>query len=176
MTICCSLLSWFVVLYYHISFHSYCFHYIYIAYNLYPFCLPLFPFPICLVISYEINGFLRWWFSWLKLHSLFAAWLFWTFHTKSHNVKALVILCHSWSSFHPLTCWYGKNELLWVSVWPSGVLSWGKTPPRLPMHITWAWPPVNTILSWHDYCKTKENVNITLLDSVHVNESTLHWL
>ncbi len=39
------------------------------------------------------------------------------------------------------------------------------------------------ILSWPDYCKTKENVNITLLDlslftfySVHDNESTWHWL
>ncbi len=28
----------------------------------------------------------------LKLPSLFAAWLFWTFHNKSHNIKALVIL------------------------------------------------------------------------------------
>ncbi len=44
----------------------------------------------------------------LKLPSLFAAWLFWTFHTKSHNMKALVILSHSWSPFLPLTCLYGK--------------------------------------------------------------------
>ncbi len=28
----------------------------------------------------------------LKLPSLFASWLFWTFHNKSHNMKALVIL------------------------------------------------------------------------------------
>ncbi len=41
---------------------------------------------------------------------------------------------------------------------------------------------INT-LSWPDYHKTKENVNIKLLDvclftfySVHVNESTWHWL
>ncbi len=38
----------------------------------------------------------------LKLPSLFDAWLFWTFHTKSHNMKALVILSHSWSPFLPL--------------------------------------------------------------------------
>ncbi len=40
----------------------------------------------------------------LKLPSLFTAWLFWTFHNKSHNMKALVILSHSWSQFLPLTC------------------------------------------------------------------------
>ncbi len=39
------------------------------------------------------------------------------------------------------------------------------------------------ILSWPDYLKTKENVNIMLVDlclftfySVHANESTWHWL
>ncbi len=56
----------------------------------------------------------------LKLPYLFATWLFWTFHAKSHNMKVLVIICHSWSQFLPLTCLYGKNELLWVSVQPSG--------------------------------------------------------
>ncbi len=30
------------------------------------------------------------------------------------------------------TCLYGKNELLWVSVWPSGVFSREKTPPDYP--------------------------------------------
>ncbi len=45
----------------------------------------------------------------LKLPSLFAAWLFWTFHTKPHNMIALVIRSHSWSPFHPLTCLYEKN-------------------------------------------------------------------
>ncbi len=44
----------------------------------------------------------------LKLPSLFTAWRFWTFHTKSHNMKALVILSHWWSPFLPLTCLYGK--------------------------------------------------------------------
>ncbi len=38
----------------------------------------------------------------LKLPSLFAAWLFWTFHTKSHTMKALVFLSHSWSPILPL--------------------------------------------------------------------------
>ncbi len=40
----------------------------------------------------------------LKLPSLFAAWIFWTFHNESHNMKALVILSHSWSLFLPLVC------------------------------------------------------------------------
>ncbi len=44
----------------------------------------------------------------LKLPSLIAAWLFWTFRTKSHNMKALVI--HWWSPFLPLTCSYGKKK------------------------------------------------------------------
>ncbi len=78
----------------------------------------------------------------LKLPSLFAAWLFWTFHTKSHNMKALDIISHSWWPFLPFTCLYRKNELLWVSVWPSGEFSWEITLPRLPMQITWPWPPV----------------------------------
>ncbi len=101
----------------------------------------------------------------LKLPSLFAAWLFWTFHTKSHNMKALVILSHSWSSFLPLTCLHRTNELLWVSVSPSVfIFILGNTPPRLPMQITWPWSPVGRFLCWPDYCKTNENVNITLLD------------
>ncbi len=44
--------------------------------------------------------------TWLKLLSLFTVWLFWTFHNKSHNMKALVILSHSRSPFLPLTCLY----------------------------------------------------------------------
>ncbi len=68
----------------------------------------------------------------LKLPSLFAAWCFWTFHIKSHNMKALVILSHSWSPFLPLTCLYGKNELFGVSVWTSGVFSWEKLLPDYP--------------------------------------------
>ncbi len=62
----------------------------------------------------------------LKLPSMLAAWLFWTFHIKSNNMKELIILSHSWSPFLTLTCLYEKNELLWVSVQPSGVFSWEK--------------------------------------------------
>ncbi len=40
----------------------------------------------------------------LKLPSMFAIWRFWTFHNKSHNMKALIILSHSWSPFLPFTC------------------------------------------------------------------------
>ncbi len=61
--------------------------------------------------------------SMLKLYSLLVAWLFWTFHTKSHNMKSLVILSHSWSPFLQRTCLYGKYELLQVSMRPSGVFS-----------------------------------------------------
>ncbi len=51
--------------------------------------------------------------SWfLMLPSLFTAWLFGTFHTKSHNMKTLVSLSYSWSPFLPLTCLYGQNEIL----------------------------------------------------------------
>ncbi len=46
----------------------------------------------------------------LKLPSLFAAWFFWTFHNKSHNNKALVILSHSRSPFLPLTCMNEKRR------------------------------------------------------------------
>ncbi len=75
----------------------------------------------------------------LKLPSLFAEWLVWTFHTKSHNMKAWVILSHSWSSFLPLTC--GKMNFCGSLC---GLLEYfleKKTPLRLPMQITWPWPP-----------------------------------
>ncbi len=45
----------------------------------------------------------------LKLPPLFAVSLFWTLHTKSYNMNALVILIHSWSQFLPLTCLYGNK-------------------------------------------------------------------
>ncbi len=53
-----------------------------------------------------------------KLHSLFAAWPFWTYHTKSHNMKALVILSHSWSPFLPLTwkCEHNVVKLVFVYI------------------------------------------------------------
>ncbi len=63
---------------------------------------------------------------------LFAAWYFLTVHNKSHNMKELAILSNSWSPFLTLTCKYGKYELLWVSVWSSGVFSREKIPPDHP--------------------------------------------
>ncbi len=119
----------------------------------------------------------------LKLHSLFAAWLCWTFHTKSHYMKAY-ILSHSWSPFLPCICLYWKNELLWVSVSPSRVFSWEKTLLRLPMQITWPWPPVGIFSHILITVRQKKNVNITLLDLclftfysvLHTNEFTWHWL
>ncbi len=69
----------------------------------------------------------------LKLHSLFATRRFWTFHNKSHNMKALVIPSRSWSQFLSLTCLYGKNEPLWVFVCSFGVFSREKKlPPDYP--------------------------------------------
>ncbi len=44
----------------------------------------------------------------LKLPSLLAAWFFWTYQNKSHDIKILVDLIHSWSQFLTLTCLYGK--------------------------------------------------------------------
>ncbi len=94
-------------------------------------------------------------------------------------MKALVILRHSWSPFLPLTCLYGKNEPL------GGLLMYFLEKKLLTDYLgkshdhdhQWA------DLSWSDYHKIKENVNIMLLNlclftfySVHANESTWHWL
>ncbi len=117
----------------------------------------------------------------LKLPSLLTAWLFWTFHIKSHNMKALVILSHSWSPFLPLICLYGeKNECLWVCVAFWNIFLRKNSHITHANHMTmitsgWIW-------SWPDYCKTKENVSIMLdlclftFYSAHTNESTWHWL
>ncbi len=59
----------------------------------------------------------------LKLPSLFASWFFWTFHNKSHNMEALVILKYWWSLFLPFTCLYGKELTLWVSLRLFGVFN-----------------------------------------------------
>ncbi len=122
-------------------------------------------------------------FTDLKLPSLFAAQRFSTFHTKSHNMKALVILSHSWSPFLPIICLYGKK---WTFVGLCAVF-WSIFLRKNSSQITHAnqmtMATSGQILSWPDYCKTKENVNITLLDlwlftfySVHANESTWHSL
>ncbi len=81
----------------------------------------------------------------LKLPSLFAAWHFWTFHTKSHNMKVLVILSHSWSAFLPPTCLYGKKRTFvdrCAAFW--SIFAREKNPLRIPMQITWPWPPVGS--------------------------------
>ncbi len=113
----------------------------------------------------------------LKLPSLFLAWTFWTFHNKSHNMKALVILNHSWSPFLPLTCLYGKNELLWSF----GVFLRGKLLPDHPCkshdhNHQWA----DLMMAWLPQDK-KENVNIKLLDLYdsligYILFSTCHWV
>ncbi len=60
----------------------------------------------------------------LKLPFLFAAWLSELFII-NHTMWSIG---YSWSPFLPITCLYGKKELLWVPVCPSGVFSQEKTP------------------------------------------------
>ncbi len=111
----------------------------------------------------------------LKLPSLFIAWLFCTFHNKSHHMNTLVILSHS--PFLPLTFSYGKRELLRVSVWPSGVFSWEKSCPRSPMHITWPWPPVaDLVMAWLPYDKRKCELKVDWLVFVYILLSTCQWV
>ncbi len=65
----------------------------------FPFCLIFFSTWLLVINDVFCNVVLStcfcpiiwFWLSILKLPSLFDAWLFWTFHTKSHNMKALVI-------------------------------------------------------------------------------------
>ncbi len=94
-------------------------------------------------------------------------------------MKALVILSYSESPFLPLTCFYGKHELLWVSVWPSRLFSREKKSPQITHANHMTMTTSGQIWSWPVYHKTKENVNVTLLDlclftfySVPGNEST----
>ncbi len=71
--------------------------------------------------------------SHLKLPSLFITWFLKTVHNKSHNMKALVTLNHSWSPFLPLICSYGKNMNFCGFL--CGLLEYfhdKKTPPRSP--------------------------------------------
>ncbi len=101
----------------------------------------------------------------LKPPSLFAAWLFWTFHTKSQNMKALVdiILCHFFFFLHSnvTTFFYSKKYILhsksfMITISPPCLFIWNKwtfvcreyflqNPPFiLPMQITFPWPPVGS--------------------------------
>ncbi len=144
-----------------------------------------------LIWWYEDIGYLpfrvknMWYFilyAFLKLPSLFIAWLFWTFHTKANNMKALIILSHSWSPFLSLTCLYGKWGFVGLCVAFCGIFL-RKKPSQLTHSNHMTMTISGQILSSPDYRKTKENVNITLLDlclftfySVHANESTWHWL
>ncbi len=50
--------------------------------------------------------------------------IFQKFWNKSHNMKAFIIISHSWSPFFLLTYLFGENELLWGPVCPFGVFSW----------------------------------------------------
>ncbi len=79
----------------------------------------------------------------LKHPSLFAALLFWTYHNKSHNMNALVILSHSWSPFFSHLLVYMEKISFCGSL--CSLLEYfreKKTRSRLPMQITWPWPLV----------------------------------
>ncbi len=114
---------------------------------------------------------------------MFAAWLFWTFYTKSHNMKAWVILSHSWSPFLPLTCLYEKTNFCAGLCAAFCSIFLRKNSPQITHANHMSMTTCGQFSSWLDYCKTKENVKITLLDlclftfySVQANESTWHWL
>ncbi len=114
----------------------------------------------------------------LKIPSLFAAWLFWTFHTKSHNMKALVILSHSWSPFLTLTCMY-ENKWTFVAlckylshltlhykVWSTNISKYELLNPiswfRSNHHFCFSkiWQHFNTILLWnicHTSCQATKH-------------------
>ncbi len=87
------------------------------------------------ILVHSITSFDKWFqictLCLLKLPSLFAAWFIWTFHNKSHNMKALVILSHSWSPFLPLTCLNGKKNFC-GSLCTHLEYFLKKTPPRSP--------------------------------------------
>ncbi len=67
-------------------------------------------------------------YIYLKLPSLFVTWLFWTFHNKLHNMKALVILSHHDHHFSHILVYMKKKKHLWVLLSSSGVFSREKTP------------------------------------------------
>ncbi len=128
---------------------------------------------------YDVSFSLSFITSWLKLPSLFTAWLFWTFYNKSHNMKALVILKSFMITISPTYLFIWK-KLTFVGL--CGAF-WDIFLRKNSSQITHANHMTITtsgqIWSWPDYCMTKENVNIKLLDlclftfySVHANEST----
>ncbi len=67
-------------------------------------------------------------------------------------------------------------------MWSSGVFSWEKYSPQITHANHMIMTTSGQLYSWPDYCKTNENVNMTLdlclftFYSVHANESTWHWL
>ncbi len=113
----------------------------------------------------------------LKLYSLFAAWVFWTFHNKSHNMKALITLSHSWSPFLPLT---KKLNCLGLSA-PFLSIFLSKNSPQVIHGNHMTMTISGQIKSWPDYLMTKGNVNIKLLDLcesliVYILLSTCQWV
>ncbi len=88
----------------------------------------------------------------LKLPFQFAAWHFWTFYNKSHNMNAWVIIWKHWSYMKALAIHdhhfshllvYMETVNFCGSLY--GLLEYfceKKLPPRLPMQITWPWPSV----------------------------------
>ncbi len=71
---------------------------------------------ICITDYSDISADSHWYIlkhialHWLKLPSLFAARLFWTFHNKLHIMKALVILSHHDHHFSHLVVFMKKKK------------------------------------------------------------------
>ncbi len=97
--------------------------------------------------------------------------LLWTFHNK---YEALVIHDHHFC--HLLV--YREKMNFCGSL--CGLLEYfheKKTLPILPMQITWPWPTVGRFShGLITYCKTKENVNIKLLDLPYLETYIMPWL
>ncbi len=140
---------------------SYCV-YIYVCISV---CLDWFVARVCMfgcVCYYKYSHM-------LKLPSLLVAWFFWTFHNKSHNMKALVILSHSWITIS------ATFVDLCVTFW-SIFLKNNSSQITHANHITMT--TSRQIWAWRDYSKTKANVNIRLLElcDVYILLSKCQWV
>ncbi len=100
---------------------------------------------------------------------------------KSHNMKALIILSHSWSPFFLLTYLYGENELLVSSVHPFGVFSWEKPPKDRRFNIgvyigISAKISKNTCVWWADNQNKSAPSNIAMLSHTALLLGNSFWL
>ncbi len=120
--------------------------------------------------------------TYLKLPSLFAAWLCWTFHNIWHNMKALGILSYNHHFSHLLI--YMEKINFCESM--CGILEYFHEKKLLPDYPCkshdydhkWAdlaWLPQNKRKCKHKVVRLVL-VWLFIFYSVHTNESTWHWL